>query len=72
MTYSLKYIADSKGRHRAIQISLKDWKKIEQKLQEADFLTRLRRGLDQALEEVSLHRQGKRKLKTLDDLLAEG
>jgi hypothetical protein len=72
MTYSLSYISDSKGRHTAVQIPMKDWKKVEQRLREADFLTNLRSSFSDALQEVKLHRQGKKKLKTLEELLDEG
>jgi hypothetical protein len=72
MTYSLSYISDSKGKHTAVQMPMKDWKKVEQRLREADFLTNLRSSFSDALQEVKLHRQGKKKLKTLEELLAEG
>ena len=72
MTYSLSYISDSKGKHTAVQMPMKDWKKVEQRLREADFLTNLRASFSDALQEVNLHRQGKKKLKTLEELLAEG
>ncbi|HET6400692.1 MAG TPA: hypothetical protein VFH95_04755 [Candidatus Kapabacteria bacterium] len=72
MTYSLSYLSDSKGKHTAIQMPMKDWKKVEQRLREAEFLTNLRSSYTEALQEVKLHRQGKKKLKTLEELLAEG
>jgi hypothetical protein len=69
MTYSLSYISDSKGKHTAVQMPMKDWKKVEQRLREADFLTNLRSSFSDALQEVKLHRQGKKKLKTLEELI---
>ncbi len=72
MTYSLSYISDSKGKHTAVQIPMKDWKKVEQRLREAEFLTNLRSSYTEALQEVKSHRQGRKKLKTLEELLAEG
>jgi hypothetical protein len=69
MTYSLKYIHDSIGRQRAVQLSVKDWRKIEKKLKEAEFLTRLRKDLDESFEDVRLYKLGKKKLKTFDEWL---
>ena len=71
MTYSLSYLSNSKGQHTAIQMPLKDWKKVEQRLREAEFLRNLRSSLIEAKGEVALHRQGKKKLQTLEELLAE-
>ena len=71
MTYSLSYISDSKGEHTAIQMPMKDWKKVEQRLREAEFLRNLRSSVIEGIEEMKLHRQGKKKLKTLEELLAE-
>ena len=71
MTYSLSYISDSKGKHTAVQMPIKDWVKVEQRLREAEFLKNLRSSVGEALEDVKLHRQGKKKLKTLEELLAE-
>ena len=71
MTYSLRYISNSKGKTQAVQVAIGDWKKIEQKLREAEFLTKLRKNIDSALDEVVLHTQGKKQLKTLEEVLAE-
>lgn len=70
-TYSLKYIHDSLGRERAVQIPIKAWRDIEKKLKEREFMTKLRRNLDAAFEDVKLHQQGKKKLKTLDEWLKD-
>ena len=70
MTYSLKYISNSKGKAQAVQVPIGDWKKIEKKLRDAEFLTKLHKNIDSALDEVSLHKQGKKKLKTLEEVLA--
>ena len=69
MTYRLKYIKDSLGRRRGVQLSLRDWRKIEKKINEAKFLTKLRKDLDESFEDIRLYKQGKKKLKTLDELL---
>ena len=65
MTYSLKYIRDSIGRQRAVQIPLKDWRKIAKKLKEAEFLTRLRKDLDEAFEDVRLYQIWEEKTKDI-------
>ena len=69
MTYSVKYIKDSKGRERAVQVSMRDWRKIEKKIQEAEFLTRVRKDIDEGFEEIRQYQHGKKKLKTLEELL---
>ncbi len=71
MTYSLKYINDSKSKHRLVQMLLSDWKKIEKKLLEAEFLLKLRKDVVSSLDEIALYKQGKKKLKTLQEVLAE-
>lgn len=71
MEYSAKYIRDSLGRERAVQISIKSWREIQKKLREREFLTNLRMDIDQALEDVKLYRKGKKKLKTLDEWLKD-
>lgn len=64
MTYSLKYIEDSKGRIKAIQMSAADWKRIQKKLELADRLTEMHAGLLEAMTEVRLHQAGKKQLKS--------
>ena len=72
MTYSLSYISDSKGKHTAIQMPMKDWIKVQQKLRGAEFLSDLHSSVTEALGEVKQHRRGKKKLKTLEQLVVEG
>ena len=72
MTYSLSYVSDSKGKPTAIQMPMKDWIKVEQRLREGEFLRNLDASVREALEEVQLHRKGKKQLKTLEELLAKG
>lgn len=69
MTYSLKYITDSKGRQRAVQMSVADWKKIEKKLKQAEFLLTLRKDVDEAVEETRLHSTGATKLRSLSSFI---
>jgi hypothetical protein len=71
MTYSISYVSDSHGKHTAIQMPIKDWAKVEQRLREFEFLRNLKLSLEEAKEDVRLHRQGKRNLKTLRELLDE-
>lgn len=71
MTFNLSYLSDSKGKHTAVQLPMRDWKEVEQRLREAEFLRTLRSSVIEARGEVAQHRQGKKKLQTLEELLAE-
>ena len=71
MTYSLKHIRDSKGKGELVQMPLAEWKKIEKKLHEAEFLLKLRKDVESSLDEIVLYKQGKKKLRTIQELLAE-
>jgi hypothetical protein len=71
MTYSLKHIAGSKGKGEFVQMPLSDWKKIEKKLREAEFLLKLRKDVETSLDDIALYKQGKKKLKTIQEVLAE-
>ncbi len=71
MTYSVKYLRDSHGKPNIVQMSVSEWKKIEQKLREAEFLTRLDRDVRRALGEVHAHRRGKKSLRSARDFLAK-
>jgi hypothetical protein len=62
MTYSLKYIEDSKGRIKAVQMSAAEWRKIKAKLEQADLLTKLDSSLRSSLKEVRLHESGRKSL----------
>jgi hypothetical protein len=42
---------------------------MEKKLKEAEFLTRLRTDLDKSFEDIRSYKEGKKKLKTLDEWL---
>lgn len=70
MIYRPKFIRDASGRQRAVQLTLKDWRDIEKKLKEADFLRHLRQDLNEGFDDVRLHLQGKKKLKTAREVLA--
>ena len=71
MTYSLKHIRASNGKGQLVQMPLSDWKKIEKKLHEAEFLLKLRKDVESSLDEIALYKQGKKKLKTIQEVLAE-
>lgn len=71
MTYSLKHIRDSKGNGELVQMPLSDWKKIEKKLREAEFLLKLRKDVESSVDDIILYKQGKKKLKTIQEVLAE-
>lgn len=69
MTYSLKYIVDSKRRHQAVQIPVKEWKKIEKELREAQLLLKLHSDLEESFEAITEYKRGKKKLKSAEEFL---
>jgi hypothetical protein len=70
----LQYITNIKGHKRAVQLPLKDWKKIQKDL---DELERLRNKklfmteLAEAVEEMKLIKEGKKQARNAEDFLNE-
>ena len=58
------------GRERGVKLSLKDWRKIEKELEGTTALEELKRQLERSLKDVRLHLQGKKRLKTAEEMLA--
>ena len=69
MHYS--YVTDQKGRTEAIIVPKKDWEKMVDELARTKKKLEVLTGIEQGMNEVALFRQGKKKLKTLDQLLNE-
>lgn len=71
---NLQYIIDSKGQKSAVQLSMKEWEKIQKDL---DELKRLRNKklfmteLAEAVEEMKLIKEGKKQARNAEDFLNE-
>ncbi len=73
---NIQYLTDSKGQPTGVFIPIKEWEKLKRDYQlpaddDAPTTQDVIDGIKEALEEVKLHRQGKIKLKSLDELLNE-
>ena len=75
---NLQYISDNKGRKTGVFIPIDDWKIMQKHLSELIELhyheptkTEILKGLENAFNEVKLHREGKIKLKPARELLHE-
>jgi hypothetical protein len=79
----IQYLHDSKGKPTGVYIPIRDWEKIKKngrlpKLDpepEEEYVEPTKEeiieGLKHAIEEVKLHREGKIKLQSFDELLNE-
>ncbi len=63
----VQFVADNKGKIKAVQVALKDWKALTKKAEAFDIANSIRQGL----KEVELIESGQLKAKTLDELLNE-
>ena len=71
MTYHLQYLTDSSGRQKAVQLPLKEWLAIQSQLEKAERKRELLEDLGSAAKEIRDIESGKKKGKTLDELLNE-
>ena len=70
----LQYILDTKGKKRGVQISLKDWEKIQKDLEELKLLKNKKNfllELAEAVEEMKLIKEGKKQAKDAEEFLNE-
>ena len=63
----VQFVSDNKGKIKAVQVGLKDWKELKKKADAFDVANSIRQGL----KEVELIESGQLKSKTLDELLNE-
>jgi hypothetical protein len=77
---TLQYTYDNKGRAIGVFIPISEWKKITKKhrdltIEEENYIPSTKEevlnGIKEGLKQVKLHRQGKLKLKTGQELLDE-
>ena len=70
----LQYIIDTKGKRCGVQISLKDWEKIQKDLEELKLLKNKKNfllELAEAVEEMKLIKEGKKQAKDAEEFLNE-
>lgn len=72
----VNYITDAKGARSAVVIPIKEWTTIEKQLQKPraklrSAKPRLLREMEQAIEEVKLIKAGKKKARSIEQLLSE-
>lgn len=63
----IQFVADQKGKVKAVQVAIKDWKEITLKAEAFDVANSIRQGL----KEVELIESGQLKAQTLDELLIQ-
>ena len=63
----VQFVSDNKGKIKAVQVALKDWKALALKAEAFDMATSIRQGL----KEVGLIETGQLKPKFLEELLNE-
>lgn len=60
----VQYLTDIKGKKTGVLLGIKDWEKIQKKLNTEQFYEDFR----ESLREIKLHKEGKIKLKDAKDL----
>jgi hypothetical protein len=71
---NLQYITDTKGHKSAVQLTLKDWERIQQDLEELDRLRNKKLfmiELAEAVEEMRQVKAGKKQARNAEDFLNE-
>ncbi|WKN44442.1 hypothetical protein [Tunicatimonas pelagia] len=71
MESEVKYLTDEKGKRMAVQVPYEDWKLLTQENEKLKQLLRVKSDLQEAFQEVKAHQDGKKELKSLDQLLDE-
>ena len=61
---TIQYLTDPKGKKTGVLLSMKDWEKIQKKLNTEQFYEDFR----ESVREIKLHKEGKIKLKDASDL----
>jgi len=73
--YNLQYIVDGFGKTSAVMIPYNEWLIIRERLNIEEIKEpskeEILQGIKSAVSEVRLHLQGKKNLKTLDELIDE-
>lgn len=64
---TVQYLIDKKGKKTGVLVSIKDWEKIQKKLNTERFYEDFR----ESLREIKSQKEGKTKLKDISELLNE-
>jgi hypothetical protein len=71
MKLDVEYLNDASGKVRAVQVPIKDWKKVLDKLREYELALQLKSDLQEAMTEVKKLNMSKKRLQTLGEFLNE-
>ena len=67
---TVQYLTDTKGKKTGVVLGIKDWERIQKKLN-AESEHPVLKGIKQGLKEVEIIKKGKLKAKSLKDFLDE-
>jgi len=67
---TVQYLTDTKGKKTGVVLGIKDWERIQKKLN-AESEHPVLKGIKQGLKEVEMIKKGKLKAKSLKDFLDE-
>jgi len=68
---NVNYIVDEKGKHSAVIIPIDEWDELISKVEKLNMKIKILSGLEEAVEEVSLIRAGKKEGKSFKTFLDE-
>jgi PHD/YefM family antitoxin component YafN of YafNO toxin-antitoxin module len=69
---NFKYQLDEKGEPNAVIIPLRDWQIIQKQIEDFEFITEIRQGVRDSMQEIAEIKAGKRKKpQTLKEFLNE-
>ena len=71
MKIGLQYVNDANGNTQAVQLSLAEWKKVLNKLKKYEQALKLKSGLKEAFEQISILKNTKGHKQTLNEFLNE-
>lgn len=71
MGKAIQYVTDAEGEQNAVIIPIDEWNKLQDKYRKLKNKLDVLKGLQEAVEEVNDIKKGKKKGKTLEELLDE-
>lgn len=71
MKVALQYVSDANGKTQAVQLPLAEWDKVVAKLKKYEQAFKLKKDIQEALDEVAVLKTTKGKKQTLKDFLDE-
>ncbi len=71
MKFALQYVNDINGHTQAVQLPVAQWEKLLNRLKKYEEALQIKSDLEEAVEEVNLIKQGKKKSVPLKDFLNE-